>query len=919
VVLPVPLGASLSAITVDSEGVVYAGGGSGNNWSQAGIFKSTDEGTSWRAVNRGIADFQVGGLAASGTTVFAGTSSLLRSDDRGATWQSVVQGSPPGLWRYISAQGALVMVASDYGGSSYLVSADGGKTFTRSPFAALQVSSVEVLAAGSIILRGGESGVLRSSDKGVSFSAVQGINNGGSLAAQVRCDGVSTCYAVAHNTPNWTDPSVLLKSTDAGASWAPLALGSTPNSVFAVSDTGRVYVETKLMIARSDDGGATFNLVHRPTTTGAYEPNCNGPFVARGDKLFAACSNGVYRSSDKAQHWQAASGSPNTGAITGRGGMLLVDATAASLGPSGDIYMIGGEQSVLRRSSDGGWTWQALGSYFAAGPACVVTAAGALMCTNVSAPSGTLAVGRSDDHGVSWHAIPIPAGATPSSPIAPVWIASGAGSVYLAGNGVARSSDGGQTFQYLANSPNVTRLQVLRNGHLLALASAGATGYRSSDQGTTWQSIDRLYGLPVVEEASGRLIRYTLGSGVEASSDEGVTWSLFTYEGIPAAGGMQLPMAADGAGHVVVFGTPPGPVVANLNGTKSFMPLPDPIPNPVVIDVANDKQGRLIVSTAGGLFRLESDANPGPAMPPGGGGGPAAPAPRALSMVLENAPWMLMSGGGGAPTLAIDANQRLYRMAQTTIYAIDGATISPYLTVAEMTSSAGLGMGAWFTDIDTGPDGQLYVMAVGNLTGSTVYDLVVRSSAAHQATLWRTLPTTIAMRMGVIGTANIGVIDRAGLSTFTATAGKSVYGPAALTSLDPCGTQHLATNPSGAFLYQPGCLGSGILLGKSDGSGIAGVPTPSDVSITGGFTCSARDPAGGFFVMAKGQSDGGPRLYHLAESGAGGLVHVRTEPSFGEARLARGGGSQFSACTMAVSSDGTIYVDTLKEIWKVAP
>ena len=103
---------------------------------------------------------------------------------------------------------------------------------------------------------------------------------------------------------------------------------------------------------------------------------------------------------------------------------------------------------------------------------------------------------------------------------------------------------------------------------------------------------------------------------------------------------------------------------------------------------------------------------------------------------------------------------------------------------------------------------------------------------------------------------------------------QSVYGPSALTSLEPCGNQHLVTKPSGVFLYQPGCPGSRILLGKVDGSGITSVSTPSDLSTTGGFTCSARDPAGGFFVMANGQSDAGPRLYHLAENGA---VHVRTE------------------------------------------
>src|SRR4029079_678560 len=116
-----------------------------------------------------------------------------------------------------------------------------------------------------------------------------------SPCAQVRCDGATTCYAAAHTTTSWTDPLALLKSTDAGATWTKLSAAPSPiGSVLAISDTGSVYVSSSTMIGRSDDGGATFALVHRPTTTGAFEPNCNGPYVARGDKLFAACPDGVY-------------------------------------------------------------------------------------------------------------------------------------------------------------------------------------------------------------------------------------------------------------------------------------------------------------------------------------------------------------------------------------------------------------------------------------------------------------------------------------------------------------------------------------------------------------------------------------------------------------------------------------------------
>ena len=76
---------------------------------------------------------------------------------------------------------------------------------------------------------------------------------------------------------------------------------------------------------RSDDGGVTFTEIMGPATGGWLEPNCDGPLVARGDKVFIACPDGVYRSDDKGQNWRPASGSPATGAITGSAAQIFVD------------------------------------------------------------------------------------------------------------------------------------------------------------------------------------------------------------------------------------------------------------------------------------------------------------------------------------------------------------------------------------------------------------------------------------------------------------------------------------------------------------------------------------------------------------------------------------------------------------------
>jgi photosystem II stability/assembly factor-like uncharacterized protein len=311
--LPAPLGAQVAALAMDSEGVLYAGA--------AGIFKSTDEGTSWHAASLGLIDYGVVTLAAVGTTMYASADGLMRSTDRGASWQLMAMEGVGGQFEHIGGQGDL-LVAGDQTGNPLYVSTEAGLTFNALASPRGGLTTLEVLAGGSVILRGGDTGVFRSTDLGVTFSPVQGITNGMSLTAWVRCDGVSTCYAVAFDTPSPSDARVLLKSTDAGATWTPLP-PQLIGDLVAISDTGSVYMEGPLTLTRSDDGGSTFNPIACPNEVDGSGPDCTGaqvtgPYVARGDELFAARPLGVYRSDDRGEHWQASSGSPATGAITAR-------------------------------------------------------------------------------------------------------------------------------------------------------------------------------------------------------------------------------------------------------------------------------------------------------------------------------------------------------------------------------------------------------------------------------------------------------------------------------------------------------------------------------------------------------------------------------------------------------------------------
>jgi photosystem II stability/assembly factor-like uncharacterized protein len=586
--LQVPIGGAMRALAFDGAGRLYAGG------VGVGIYVSPDEGASWRPISVGLTSYELQELAADGNVVFAGTTSLLRSEDGGATWLAPGPRSTVGQVKPIAAQGDLVVAGSTYGGDALWVSNDRGKTFQSSRFA-VEVTDVAVL--GSVVLRAGPHGVQRSTDRGATFVGVPGVTDGD---ASLRCDGVKTCYAAAH-TAGTFEPAVILKTTDAGATWMPT--GKQSPKVLAVSETGIVYVTTNATVGRSDDGGQTWVEVFRPTTRESFAPDCNGGFVARGDKLFAACQDGVYRSDDRGARWNWAGGSPSVGAIVGRVSFAVADTSATALGPDGDLYAsgFGSKRSHLFRSVDDGRTWTDVTSPFDGG-GCIVTAKGALMCIRPSATKGPLI--RSEDHGTTWRDIAVDApGTTQSDGVNPGILARHGSIVYAAGRGVARSEDDGLTFQLTADREAVTDLQVLRNGHLLAKRFLRDV-YRSDDRGTTWKKLSVPIALPVMEADAGRIVAYA-GGQLIGSNDEGDTWAPLPFStGAPFASGNPPALPAmDGLGRFYLLLN--RQLHVSADGGASWTLLPAPLPNTEVIRFFSDRKGRLLAATQGGLYRLD--------------------------------------------------------------------------------------------------------------------------------------------------------------------------------------------------------------------------------------------------------------------------------------------------------------------------
>ena len=564
-----------------------------------GIFRSTDDGASWQPSNGGMYGFTIGALAASGTTIYTAAANLVRSVDDGASWLQLTTFGVSS----ISVKDSMVVVGQSTSNGMLGVSADGGNTFTTQSVGNGATADVEIV--GSAILAATASGIYRSVDGGATFAPVPGIMSGG-LSADVRCDGVSTCYASAYNAS--TLYPALLKSIDAGATWTPL--GMTNTRIVAVTAAGIAYIDdgTAGKLLRSDDGGQTW-------TPATWPPSSSWtlPFATAGDKVFAPCIDGIYRSDDKAATWTPASGSPATGAISGNVANMVVDTSSGALGSDGDIYV---NAPGFQRSSDDGANWQVLVPW--AEPYylpydCFVTGLGALECFEYRGPE----LVRSTDHGATWTTIEVNPPATPGSMQIEVTVAGNAGSTVYAGGsqGLARSDDDGLTFQILKGSPETDSLQVLHDGHLLVESTNGT--YRSVDKGVTWQSVT-YFPLPVLEDGIGRLLYNELGGFVSYSTDEGDSWTYYPNQVLPGAGSR---LAIDGTGRLIALVPAalnqftnlgrPSVTYTSTDGGATWSLLSPQIPNPNVDSFAVDKRGRLLAATAGGLYRLDT-VSPGP-------------------------------------------------------------------------------------------------------------------------------------------------------------------------------------------------------------------------------------------------------------------------------------------------------------------
>lgn len=297
----------------------------------------------------------------------------------------------------------------------------------------------------------------------------------------------------------------VMKSTDGGKTYVPkvivdpkttIASANILSLVFESGNARRLTLGTRENgIFVSDDGGEAWRKLDFPPikTYGLVSD------WSRPERLYATGEwqgrGKIYRSDDRGMKWEELYAEPNTGTVI----------TALAQSPRNPLTLYAGTSAgVIIRTTDGGLTWQ-----------------------NLEAVSGPALSFVFDSSGEAFY-------------------------ILTSGKGIARSKDGGATFESIPGKsrgsvtkslPEITALAIdsLRSGTLYAGTKDGL--FRSSDFGDAWEEI------PVIESAkqfpirsvavnpeNSREIIFNAALAVYKSMDAGTNWSVYQLDSSRAVG-----------------------------------------------------------------------------------------------------------------------------------------------------------------------------------------------------------------------------------------------------------------------------------------------------------------------------------------------------------------------------------------------
>jgi len=337
-----------------SENSAYLFAGTTGGVFAKGIFRSSDHGANWTAVNTGLNSSGMGkvitALAVSGPNVIASTGQgIYYSANNGDTWSisSYAGTNNPNVFYNVGTD----LFAG--GLSGLYISTDNGLTWTaqNSGFQGIAPPAVPEIRSfvmnGTVLYTGTyRKGIFRSTDNGLTWTTV---NGGLGTAIQINNRAFSTLGVSGTDVFSGTSGSGVFRLINNGTTWTREITGlpSSGNvSVLSllIKDT-YIYITTSAGIYRSNNSGAISWSLQAVTPVELIF----GTLFLSGMDIFAATNKGVQISNDNTVTWTTASH-----------GMLGLVVTSITTAGGTDLFAAtesGASAGFFYRSSDLGETW----------------------------------------------------------------------------------------------------------------------------------------------------------------------------------------------------------------------------------------------------------------------------------------------------------------------------------------------------------------------------------------------------------------------------------------------------------------------------------------------------------------------------------------------------------------------------------
>jgi photosystem II stability/assembly factor-like uncharacterized protein len=479
------------------------------------IFKSTDNGATWSGTS-GLGGNVVNSFAIKGGTVWAfffalpNNSGIARSTDNGNTWQ-VVPSIITDAGESIVSDNAIIVAEDNF---IWRSTDDGASWDVVEQFALTGIGSFG--KAGTKLFGAARSGIETSSDKGASWS-FEPFSDG---VYSFSSDG-STIYMGSN--------SKVFKSTDTGATWIDVSTGLGKGGIQALLyDGGTIFAGTPddtAGIYRSTNGGGSW----QPGAAGLPVASLIRGQIGFGAYVFAGTQgDGIYRSSDHGNTWTKTD--VNNSLLSHE----LVFAFCAK-----DNALYAGAGNGIYKSTDAGTTFQRTSNGFPPNTnvtaySLTVSSGNILAAVNISfSPSqGLDAIFYSPDDGSNWHQANLPLQPTFVSAVASDGTSRAYAGVYgqsFSVTGLYQSTDAGITWISRTDVLQVDIERLAVKGRNV-LASTLFTGFFSTDFGESWGSSTPGVCLPF----GCGIATYTLrdnsifagnSAGMFLSTDSGASWT----------------------------------------------------------------------------------------------------------------------------------------------------------------------------------------------------------------------------------------------------------------------------------------------------------------------------------------------------------------------------------------------------------